>query len=278
MSVNTQSTKLIGFATEYFTLWNMAEIKRFETINDVVTHVSTDWKYTYIQNLSKSEDEAIAKFKERYGFEPEIDECLRGQTSSFTKTERMIFPYTVFPFGRLQLVNILESDDVWQLNRVLSGEGAIGHPKEFNTSKPLKRKVLARRRLIELGELIKYKHIGDKWDDVKGEWILNVELKYISKRDYAKIIEAKESRFYHENGEKVVLALKEIFRTGYDCMYGYTSIVTYENEIGNRYIYKGGSVPDLGEEDDFVTVKATIKHNEYKGIKQNMIQRVKVVK
>ena len=92
------------------------------------------------------------------------------------------------------------------------------------------------------------------------------------------MIEAQQSRFYHENGEKVTLKLKEVFKTGYDSMYRYTSIVTYENEIGNKYIYKGCSVPDLGDKDDFVNVKATIKHNEYQGIKQNMIQRVKAVK
>lgn len=270
-------TKLIGFATEYFTLWNLAEIKRFEEINGIHTHVSTDWKYTYLQNLSKSEEQAIEKFKERYGYEPEIDESLRGQTSSFTKTEMMMMPYTVFPFGKLQMVDILSADDVWQLNRVLSGEGAIGGHKEFNTLKPLKRKVLARKRLIELGEIIKFKHIGEKWDEKNGEWIQNVELKYISKRDYNKLIEAKESKFYHENGEKVEINLKEVFRTGYNSSFGYVSIVTYENEVGHKYIYKGSSIPDLGESEEFVTVKATIKHSEYRGIKQNMIQRVKVL-
>lgn len=269
--------KLIGFATEYFTLWNLAEIKRFEDINGIHTHVSTDWKYTYIQNLSKSEKQAIEKFKEKYNHEPEIDETLRGQTTSFTKTEMMMMPYTVFPFGKLQMVEILSTDDVWQLNRVLSGEGAIGGHKELKTSKPLKRMVLARKRLIELGEIIKFNHIGEKWDNVKGEWIKNVKLKYISKRDYNKLIEAKESKFYHENGEKVEINLKEVFRTGYQSSFGYVSIVTYENEVGHKYIYKGGSVPDLGENKNFVAVKATIKHNEYRGIKQNMIQRVKVL-
>lgn len=269
--------KLIGFATEYFTLWNLAEIKRYEDINGIHTHVSTDWKYTYIQNLSKSEEQAIEKFKEKYNHEPEIDETLRGQTTSFTKTEMMMMPYTVFPFGKLQMVEILSTDDVWQLNRVLSGEGAIGGPKEFNTLKPLRRKVLARKRLIELGEIIKYNHVGSKWDDKNCEWIDDVNLKYISKRDYSKIIEAKESKFYHENGEKVEINLKQVFKTGYDSAFGYVSIVTYENELGHKYIYKGGSVPYLGESDGFVTVKATIKHNEYRGIKQNMIQRVKVL-
>jgi len=276
MSVESKSQKLIGFATEFFTLWSLVEIKRFDTINDVVTHVSTDWKYTYIQNLSKSEEEAIRKFKERFNYEPQIDECLRGQTSSFTRNEVMLFPYTVFPFGKCQLMEIMKSDDVWQLDRVLSGPGALGHVKEFNTLKVLKRRVLARKRLIELGEIIKYKHTGDKWDDIEGEWIHNVELKYISKRDYNKMIEAQQSRFYHENGEKVTLKLKEVFRTGYDSTYGYVSIVTYENEIGYKYIYKGSSIPDLGDGDDFVSVKATIKHNEYRNIKQNMIQRVKL--
>jgi len=63
MSVEAKNTKLIGFATEYFTLWSLTEIRRFEVINNVRTHVYTDWKYTYIQNLSKSESEAIIKFK-----------------------------------------------------------------------------------------------------------------------------------------------------------------------------------------------------------------------
>jgi len=188
----------------------------------------------------------------------------------------MMFPYTVFPFGKLQMVNILETDDVWQLNRVLSGPGAIGHPKEFNTSKPLRRRVLARRRLIELGEIVKFKHVGDKWDDRLGEWILNVNLSYITKRDYDYKIKVQNSFFLHTEKERVGLELKEVRRAGYDSMYGYVSIVTYNDLEGNEYIYKGTTSPCFNEE-GFTKIKATIKHEEYKGVKQTIIQRVKVI-
>jgi hypothetical protein len=275
MSVDSKSTRLIGFATEYFTLWNMAEIRRYEKINNLDVHVWTDWVYTYRQNLSKSEEQAIEKFKKRFGYHPEIDDSLRGQTSSFTKTEREMLPYTVFPFGKLQMVNILESDDAWQLNRVLSGEGAIGHPKEFNTSKPLRRRVLARKRLIELGEIIKFKHLGDKWDDNKGEWINNVQLKYISKIDYEHMIRVQRSSWLHENGEKVELSLQLVKKTGYESSYGYIYIIIYKTRGGQEYTYKGSTPPNI--EDEFTRVTATIKNGEYRQIKQNLIQRVKIL-
>lgn len=278
MSTDTTSTKIIGFATEYFTLWNLVEIKSYSEINGKHYHTSTNWNYTYVQNLSKDEAKAVNKVKARYNIEdPIIDESLRGVTSSFTKTQIASFPYTVFPFGKLQCQDIATSDDVWQLNRVLSGEGAIGNHTEYETSKPARRKALARRRLVELGELVRYDNEVRVWDEENYEWSDSyVTVKYMPKREYDNAMRALQSKYLHSDGDKVELSLQVVSSTGYDSAYGRVHIITFSNENGENYIYKGSTPPDISV-DEFVKVKSTIKHNTYNSIKQTLIQRIKII-
>lgn len=276
--------KVIGFATEYYTLWSVAENKQYVTNPNTGEHihVGTNWVYNYIQNLSKDEEQAIKKIAERYNISEDsviVDEGLRGVTTrSFEKYIKICMPYTVFPFGKLKWMEIRTSDDVWQLKQVLEGNRSIGGHEEFNTLIPRKRKVLARQRLLELGEIIRFNHIGKVWDDEgEGNWE-EVPCKYMTKRDYENHLKAQASFHLHSEGDKVEVSLKCIHCTGYDSAYGFTSIITYENEKGEQYIYKGGTPPDIELGDDkFTKVKGTVKHGEYKGIKQTFLQRIKIV-
>lgn len=271
------NTKVIGFATTFYTLWNLTENKRFETINNQHIHVGTTFNYTYIQNLSIDQDTAISKVKEKYGLDfVDVDECLRGVSQrSFQRYEEKPLPFNVFPFGKCKFDLIEFCNDVFQLMRVYDGQGAIGGNKEFETSIPLRRRVLARRKLVELGELIRYDHLSDKFNGSTSEWE-KVLVKYITKGDLARKIKIEQSSYLHTEGEKIEVSIKEVSYVYYDSMYGRTYIVTYLSEEGNTYIYKGSNTPSVGE-NEFVKVKATIKHNEYKGIKQTLIQRVKVL-
>ena len=77
--------KRIGFATEFFTLWEVESVNDYATINGVHTLSSTRTINTYIQNLSKTESAAIAKAQSMGCHSSEIDEDLKGKSRSFTK-------------------------------------------------------------------------------------------------------------------------------------------------------------------------------------------------
>lgn len=268
--------KVIGFASQFYTLWNVGEFPQYEMVNGQHVHVGTRYTYNYIQNLSMNEEEAIRKVSERYGIEnPEVDESLRGiSTRSFEKYERKPLPFTVFPFGKLKWCDIESTNDVYQLKRVYFDRGGNGGSSEsFLTEK--RRMVLARRKLIQLGELV-------RCDNVVNEYIVetdeNVEVKrkYMTLRDYNQKLKAESSEYLHKDGERLDLRIQRVNTISYDTVYGTTYIVTYNDEAGLEYIYKGGRPPYLKGE-GFHSVKATIKHNEYRGIKQTLIQRIKAI-
>lgn len=274
--------KLIGFATEYYTLWNEATIEHYRT-NEKGEHfhAGTTIKYTYIQNLSKDEDTALEKFAKRFKVnieDIEVDESLRGIPSrSFEKYIARAIPADEFPFGRFQYCKIADCDDVFQLKRVYQGEGAIGGNRE-SKSTPARRRVLARRKLVQLGELIRFDHMADLWDNDKGEWLKEaVPTKYILKWEYERILKVQASAWAHNTGDKITTELRWIKSTGYESAYGYVSIVTYASRDGIEYIYQGTTPPNIPKDDEFYKVQGTIKNTEYKEIKQNTIQRVKLL-
>lgn len=266
--------KIIGFARQYYTLWNLSIVPVFSTVNGKHIKVGDRYNYTYIQNLSKDEESAIAKVKQRFNLNfVDVDESLRGVTQrSFSRYVKMSLPFTVFPFGKLMHENIIESNDVWQLMRVYEGEGATGGYDEHLTSIPVRRRVLARRRLIELGELVRYDHQDSKW---VGNNLIDFNNKYATKATIDRLVKIKESKWLHSDGERIDLRLKEVKRFGFETQFGWTTVVTYVSDDGNEYIYKGGSAPSMSEE--FINIKATIKHSEYRGVKQTMLQRIKIL-
>jgi hypothetical protein len=112
-------------------------------------------------------------------------------------------------------------------------------------------------------------------------------MKYISKEDYeyemAKLAKEKahqqkvqESSFLHNDGDKVVVTVKKIAQFGFDTSFGYCTIQTLQTENGETYTYKGNSPMKL-ENNTLYTIKGTVKHNTYNGIKQTLLQRVKLV-
>lgn len=87
---------------------------------------------------------------------------------------------------------------------------------------------------------------------------------------------APKTEWYGSINDKVTLdvTLKSI--RGFDGVYGWTSIITFEDTQGRQFLWKTGSYIEA-QEGDKVTLKGTIKaHSEYKGIKQTELTRCKV--
>jgi hypothetical protein len=87
---------------------------------------------------------------------------------------------------------------------------------------------------------------------------------------------APKTEWYGSIKDKVSLyvTLKSI--RGFDGVYGWTSIITFEDAQGHQFLWKTGSYIEA-QEGDKVTLKGTIKaHSEYKGIKQTELTRCKV--
>jgi len=87
---------VIGFATEYYTLWEYSQREVYTTDNYGNHHVSgVDHVYRYVKNISID----IEKVKTKYP-NVEIDETLRGKINSFSYNERVNLPTDFFWFGK----------------------------------------------------------------------------------------------------------------------------------------------------------------------------------
>lgn len=255
----------IGFATEFYTLWDI-NVEPTYSGNNVINGVGpmiTGYKtnYCYLKNISTDREKAIAAYP---GIE--IDEDLRGKHGSWEKFDRVDYPADCFSFGQLSGGEISKATDTWQLNRAM------------NQEKGARRRALARRRLIQLGELVRYPHMELRtvWENV--DETKEVRVNYATPK-FVQIAEAKkrqaEQPYLFTDGAKVSLSIKEVGRFGFQGTFGYVSIRIYETSDGKTVKYMGSSPVDLG--DGFNNVKATIKHKEYKDNKETHLMRMKLI-
>lgn len=261
----------IGFATEYYTLWDICSEKQYDSRGFMT---GTKHHFWYQKNISKD----VKKVEEQYpGIEINMD--LRGISRSFERFERVEYPVDCFSFGIKSGVPIMECSDVWQLERALTQE------------KGKRRKVLARRRLIQLGELVRYPHFETKeinvdWGkrDDRGNCLperleeIKCRVSYASpffvQREEARKKQAEQTYLFNE-GEKVTLSIKEVSRFGFETQYGYTFVRVYETDDGKTVKYVGSSPKDL--KDGFNAITATIKHKEFRGNKETHLLRIKLI-
>jgi len=107
--------------------------------------------------------------------------------------------------------------------------------------------------------------------------------RFYSNEQYAKMIAQKEKLeslrhgHHYTEGTKVSEPMTIAKQTGYDSIYGFVQVITmYDNE--NRvFTYKGSSFPIEVSVGDSIDIRGTVKHGEYKEIKQTYLQRVKVL-
>lgn len=270
----------LGFANHYYTLWDVRKETRYgsgQVINGSFT--GSSWEVTvctFYRSLSADYDQAIQKIEEiAQGRGYNINLELRGQsrewsTAGTKEAPPKPAPYQ-FSFGKLQWADIRESDDVWQLERAYAEE------------KNPRTRVYARRRLIELGELIRYDWSCKEYDfenSTDDNYVFKlVPQKYASRRQVERFnsdkARSEKSGHFFSEGEKVVVNVKTINSISFDTMYGLNFIVMMETEDGKMVYYRGANPPSVPT-DSFVTIQGTVKYSEYKGIKQTMLQRIKV--
>ena len=87
---------------------------------------------------------------------------------------------------------------------------------------------------------------------------------------------AEKSNYVGEVGDKITITVKFDIVTGYESQYGYVRIYKFVDANGNVYIWKTSNYIDT--EKETITVRGTItNHNAYKGEKQTVLTRCKVV-
>lgn len=252
----------LGFSNQFYTLWEVGEpYKKYGAgcvINGVFTGDFTLVQAcTYIQNLSLDYDAAIAKIAEKSAGQFRVDLGLRG-TSSFARScgTGNDTPDYIFTFGQLAGQDIRICDNVWQLKRAVTEE------------RGKRRRVYARRRLIELGELVRNSMGAEAG---KESWITPGHLKYVSDR----LDKRSKSGHFFENGNRIELSIKRIGGVSWPSQYGTVYVEEYITEDGKVVKYKGSSPLDI--EDDFVHISATIEHIEYKGQPETRLKRPKIL-
>lgn len=257
--------RVIGFTEQYYTLWHVSPpVKEF--MND--REYRLNQTYTYLQNLSKDLQKAQCKVKNdpnlNVGEEVIIDLELRGK-HSFTVSEIVSkLEWNEFSFGKLKFQDIRLSEDIWQLNRAMNEE---------NTEI---RQALAMNRLIDLGELVEY----------NGEFIS----KLAYKRELTRIEEAKDCGHFFNDGEKVQVSVtlekQFTFSTHFNYNEVINTVMVFRTEDNKILKYVGANPPTIYNEDGYtlpldnmkcITLKATVKHTEYKGQKETRLQRIKII-
>jgi hypothetical protein len=167
----------------------------------------------------------------------------------------------------------LDTMYVWQLQRAM---------KQENT---LRRRACARRRLIELGELVrrdwveKYPlAVEPQYCDINGQADFDAPIKYgeIKRKwmprrlaEYHTNIGDKKGLFFTE-GARIELEIKKVREKCYEGNYGTVHIVNYTTPDHKLITYKGTTPPKTNM-DSFVKIKATIKHDR----NETFIQRIK---
>ena len=283
-------TQVIGFTEVFYTLWEVGEpyeVPVYYKAMKVGATIKQD--VVYIQNLSKELDKAKAKMKGDY----KIDLELRGH-SSFTRTlssnikdRENYYGSDCFSFGRMEGCMFAECTDVWQLDRAMREE------------KSLRRRVYARLRLAELGELIRYdwKETLNKVvmepdgnggmiekrtpeGDFEFEFDRMVRHRYawpkqVEKFEREKYLASFTAGHHFTDGSKVTLEIKEIDAFSFEGRFGTTYVRTYATKCGKQVKYMGSSPAEISNE-NFVEVAATIKHDNYKGAETKLL-RIKLL-
>jgi hypothetical protein len=111
----------IGFTSKYFTLWDIQSSPQYsQDSHGHVTLTHTSVIYTYLQNLSMTESEAIAKAKAKGCVNLEVDKELFGRNESWSVIHKgyCFLPddlCPLFTFGKYDGTKILDCTDIQYL-------------------------------------------------------------------------------------------------------------------------------------------------------------------
>ena len=257
--------QVIGFATEFYTLWSYEVVDQYSS-NDVVNGVAPmvigqRIYYTYHKNISTD----LTKVKAKYP-ELEIDEELRGRHSSFWRSIKVIPETGLMSFGMYAGWRVENMTDVWQLHRAMNGE-----PN-------LRTRVLARRRLVELGDLVLFPHYTESVCEDTYTW-LPVRKKYITVNQISAQLQGfeaskRKSGHWESEGKRISIELREVGSIGFETQYGMCYVVTMVDYDNRKFTYKGSNPPPTSKE-EFRKLTGTVKHSSYKEEPQTLLQRIK---
>lgn len=280
----------MSFANHFYTLWDVYDREQWDSSRNVMYIITHYW---YRRNLSMNKQDAVIKITALAGDAPwEEDLTLKGESRYFTKRRIAQLDLWKFTFGKLTGQDMRISDDAWQLNRAMTTE-ANG-----------RRRVYARRRLIELGEMIKYawhertkefrqgideelKILADDAGMCLGEFIGSFgrehgfdKLTFRSwcpKRLHAYKLLDKNKGHHFEDGKRIELELQLVGRVKeFQTQFGTSYLMSLKDHESRMYKYMGSVCLDVTA-DKFTPVKATVKHEEYKGQKETKLQRIKIL-
>lgn len=245
---------VIGFTSVYYTLWLVHEpTERYNASRGLIETVQ---QCEYLQNLSIDYDKAVEKMKAK-NIEFSIDLDLRGHYSFQRVLSVDNYEIWQFSFGKLAGYDMRVSDDVWQLNRAMKEE------------KSARRRVVARKRLLELSELIRN---NDR--SLSEEVYINACMyRYLTQKK----VERENSKHYFKEGERVNISVTKTGSTYYDTQWGTVFVIWYQDSEGRIFKYKGSNPPNISQQ-DYVNISATVKHGMYDSVPETLLQRIKVNK
>jgi hypothetical protein len=271
LKMKQDSGLIIGFSGTYYCLWSWWYESNY-AMTGSGNYVATDsyTKYAYIKRISTD----VNKVKELYPNIP-IDMNLHGQSwDSEKKGKKEPLPYDVFPYGfKGERTKIMECDEaklLWALYlKCVPGTG--------------RNKVYARRRLVELGYLVPYKtvkiiEVGNIYNSTDKPRIIRnsyASPHYVAKLEFEK---SMVRGHFFENGKRVNLMLKKGKSFSFETNFGICYIVEYVDAENRVFKYKGNTPPYFENNNEFTEVKATIKHGNYKGQDETLIQRISITK
>ncbi len=258
----------IGFANTFYTLWDVDSEKQYATDaygNHYVSGIKVN--YWYKKNISTD----LEKAKSLYPGAA-VNDSLRGKARDYSEVKQVLPPYDLFPYGQLKGYRIADCDNDWQLNRLYGDKWANK-----------KSRVIARRRLIELGKLVRFTWIDQESKPV-GEYGEGFE-HYDVVRRYA----TPGQKAYHDkknevasyttgqfftHGEKVKIELREVSRGGFNGKFGWTDIVSYVDRDNRMFKYMGSAAPEQFE--GYKMIQATIEHSYYNSVHETKLKRIKI--
>lgn len=265
----------IGFTNKYYTLWDVSEPYKVYTGKHSY-YEKVD--YYYIQNLSFDIEKAIEKAAMLGCKTNEVDEELYGRKShSFSKSSSIKYDsftsYQIPPDINIAMAGIdIRTCDSISILWAIYFKKDIVFAKENPVNPHWKRPIVyARKRLVELGELIKYdgKYIScEKIDEYK------------KNQEIQKIKDNAIKGHIGKNGERKelsVLTFEKFGFQGWDFMGGMTwiNVITFIDENNCMFKYVGNKNFIF---DEFTKIKATFKHSEYNGVPETKLQRITILK
>lgn len=159
--------QIIGFATQFYTLWDYEVVPQYKTDSYGNHHqTGVDHKYYYIKNISTSLDKVKALFPH-----VEIDTELRG-TSSFIRNEKLDLPNNYFWSGKYagKLIDeIMENDfqyclwsaENYNMPYITNHQKYIAH---FNAIEHKKRLDIEKAQTVKVGDIVELEFVSNGYN------------------------------------------------------------------------------------------------------------------